>query len=233
MGPTLAFNAQYDGGTDVYVMPADGGTPRRLTWDPRGARVVGWSPDGANVLFLSRRANPENVSRMWQVPVRGGLPALLPLPRAALAAMAPDGKRVAYVPVSAERQNWKQYRGGQADEIWITDISRRRFRRLTSDPGIDTTPAWAGNALFFVSERAGIGQSLPDESRRRIHDAGDEIHATRKPAILRRTENRSSSSMATGWPSMTSPPAGSRSCRSTWTPTGFMPGPSAWPRPRS
>ncbi len=155
-GTALAFNAQYDGGTDVYVMSADGGTPKRLTWDPRGARVVGWSPDGANVLFLSRRANPENVSRMWQVPVRGGLPALLPLPRAALAAMAPDGKRVAYVPVSAERQNWKQYRGGQADEIWITDISQRRFRRLTSDPGIDTTPAWAGNALFFVSERRGL-----------------------------------------------------------------------------
>jgi len=155
-GTMLAFNAQYDGGTDVYVMSVDGGTPKRLTWDPRGARVVGWTPDGANVLFLSRRANPENVSRLWQVPVRGGLPTLLPLPRAALAAMASDGKRVAYVPVSAERQNWKQYRGGQADEIWITDIAQRKFRRLTQDPGVDTTPAWAGDALFFISERRGL-----------------------------------------------------------------------------
>jgi tricorn protease len=155
-GTKLAFNAQYDGGTDVYVMPADGGVPKRLTWDPRGARVVGWTPDGANVLFLSRRANPENVSRLWQVPVRGGLPVLLPIPRAALAAMAPDGKRVAYVPVSAERQNWKQYRGGQADEVWLADVSQRNFRRLTSDPGVDTTPAWAGDTLFFVSERRGL-----------------------------------------------------------------------------
>ena len=122
-GRTLAFNAQYEGGTDIYVMPCEGGTPKRLTWDPRVGRVVGWTPDGASILFLSRRANPENVQRLWRVPVRGGIPTLLPLPRAALAAMAPDGKRVAFVPVSAEWQNWKQYQGGQADDIWLTDIS--------------------------------------------------------------------------------------------------------------
>src|SRR5438128_10454111 len=31
-GKWLAFTGQYDGNTEVYVMPADGGVPRRLTW---------------------------------------------------------------------------------------------------------------------------------------------------------------------------------------------------------
>lgn len=155
-GRLLAFNAQYDGGTDVYVMPVHDGTPKRLTWDPSGVRVVGWTPDGANVLFLSKRSNPENRSRLWQVPVRGGLPSLIPIPRADLAAMAPDGNRVAYVPISAERMNWKQYQGGQADDIWITDISKRAFKRITTDIGIDTTPTWAGDAIYFISERQGL-----------------------------------------------------------------------------
>src|SRR5215207_2930939 len=31
-GKWLAFTGQYDGNTDVYVRPAEGGTPRRLTW---------------------------------------------------------------------------------------------------------------------------------------------------------------------------------------------------------
>ncbi|MDB6127366.1 MAG: protease, partial [Verrucomicrobia bacterium] len=30
-GAQLAFTAQYDGNTEVYVMPSDGGTPKRLT----------------------------------------------------------------------------------------------------------------------------------------------------------------------------------------------------------
>lgn len=155
-GKMLAFDAQYDGGTDAYVMPVDGGVPKRLTWDPRGVRVAGWTPDSANVLFLSRRANPESQRRLWKVPATGGLPALLPIPRAALAAMAPDGKTVAYVPVSAEWQHWKHYKGGQADDIWITDISAKTFRRVTTDIGNDTTPAWAGGSIYFISERNGL-----------------------------------------------------------------------------
>ncbi|RMG40032.1 MAG: hypothetical protein D6732_03470, partial [Methanobacteriota archaeon] len=31
-GKWLAFTAQYDGNTEVYVMPAEGGAPRRLTF---------------------------------------------------------------------------------------------------------------------------------------------------------------------------------------------------------
>src|SRR5438093_9245327 len=45
-GKSLAFTAQYDGGTEVYVMPVEGGAPRRLTYDAAGVRVLGWTPDG-------------------------------------------------------------------------------------------------------------------------------------------------------------------------------------------
>lgn len=152
-GRMLGFNAQYDGATDFYVMPVNDGTPKRLTWDPTGTRVIGWTPDGTHVLFLSRRANPENRSRLWKVPARGGLPSLIPIPRADLADMAPDGNRLAYVPISGERLRWKQYKGGQADDIWITDISKRTFKRITKYIGIDTTPAWAGDSIYFITIR--------------------------------------------------------------------------------
>src|SRR5437763_10461068 len=32
-GTQIAFTANYDGGTDVYVMPTNGGSPKRLTYD--------------------------------------------------------------------------------------------------------------------------------------------------------------------------------------------------------
>jgi tricorn protease len=154
-GSRIAFTAQYDGGTDVYVMDAGGGMPRRLTWDPRGAVVQGWSPDGANVLFRSMRHHAFSRNRLWSVPAAGGSARLLPIPYAEFASMNADGRRIAYVPVSAEWHHWKRYRGGSADDVWLADTLAHTFRRLTTDPGVDTEPVWVGDAIYFVSERDG------------------------------------------------------------------------------
>ena len=41
-GKNLAFTAQYDGNTEVYVMPADGGTPRRLPRSTAMTSRIAW-----------------------------------------------------------------------------------------------------------------------------------------------------------------------------------------------
>ena len=55
-GKSLAFSADYAGNTDVYVVPVDGGEPKRLTWHPAADTVQGWTADGASVMFASGRA---------------------------------------------------------------------------------------------------------------------------------------------------------------------------------
>ena len=54
-GRHIAFSGQYDGNTDVYVVPAGGGVPKRLTWHPSPDLVQGFTPDGKSVLFVSPR----------------------------------------------------------------------------------------------------------------------------------------------------------------------------------
>ena len=54
-GSLLAFSAQYEGNTDVYLVPVAGGRPRRLTWHPAADIVRGFTPDGKAVLFSSSR----------------------------------------------------------------------------------------------------------------------------------------------------------------------------------
>ena len=64
-GQSIAFTGQYDGRRQVYVMPVSGGTPRQLTFyndvfsiPLRGGidnQVLGWTPDGGNVLFNAHR----------------------------------------------------------------------------------------------------------------------------------------------------------------------------------
>ena len=52
-GKFIAFSAQYDGNVDVFIVPADGGIPKRLTWHPMGDVCCGFTRDGKNVLFTS------------------------------------------------------------------------------------------------------------------------------------------------------------------------------------
>jgi len=167
-GKLIAFSGEYDGNTDVYVMPTEGGEPKRLTWDPSGATVEGWTPDGKSVLFRSRRQSGEGYRRLFSVPAAGGMPSLLPIPRVEHASMQADGKRIAYVPISAEWQHWFHYQGGQADDIWLTDTTTHTFRKLTDYPGIDTTPVWVGPSIYFISERDGLGNlyRLDPDSRK-------------------------------------------------------------------
>ena len=40
-GTQVAFTGEYDGNIDVFVVPAVGGVPKRLTWHPAPDRVVG------------------------------------------------------------------------------------------------------------------------------------------------------------------------------------------------
>ncbi len=153
-GKWIAFSAQYNGGLDVYKMPVEGGPPQRLTYDPNGADVEGWSPDGASILFRSRRGDPHGVRHLFLVPASGGVPSKLPVPRGEFGSLAPNGL-LAYVPVSFEWANWFHYKGGGADKVWLADLKAHKFRKLTNDPGVDTTPVWCGGRIFFVSERSG------------------------------------------------------------------------------
>ncbi len=164
-GRWLAFTAQYDGNTEVYVMPSDGGQPRRLTHtatlerddvaDRMGPNniVMTWK-DASTVVYRSRGEewNPFK-GRLHAVGIAGGPPEQLPLPRGGWCSYSPDGKQLAYNRVFREFRTWKRYRGGQADEIWIHEFASRKTTRLTDDPAQDVYPMWKGDRIYFVSER--------------------------------------------------------------------------------
>lgn len=151
-GQWIAFSAYYDGGKDVFVMPTDGGAPKRLTYDPTGVDVLGWTPDGKGVLFRSTRY--AKVQKLWVAPLDGGQAKPVPVPQGYFGSYSTSGQ-LAYVPVSFEWANWFRYKAGGADDIWTYQPADKSFRRLTTDPGVDTTPVWCGDTIYFVSERDG------------------------------------------------------------------------------
>ena len=156
-GSLIAFTGQYDGNEDVYVMPAEGGLPSRLTHHPAPDEVVGWAPDGEHVLFRSHRKSYAYFDRLFEVSLRGGLPLELPLPMARFGSFSPDGKRLAYVPVDNDDQGlaWKRYRGGKASAIWLVDWSDLSIEKLPHELANDSHPMWIGDKIYYLSDRDG------------------------------------------------------------------------------
>ena len=154
-GSLVAFTGEYDGNVDVYVVEASGGVPRRLTWNPAEDHVTGWTPDGESVLFHSGRGSFHYFDKLYTVPLTGGLPQELPLPRGVRASFSPDGKRLAYVPVNQWQRAWKRYRGGQTTPVWIADLADSSVEAVPRDNSNDNFPVWLGDRVYFLSDRSG------------------------------------------------------------------------------
>ncbi len=154
-GAQIAFSGIYDGNPDVYVVPASGGEARRLTHHPGGDEALGWTPDGTRVLFRSWRSTSRDLSRLFTVPLTGGLPEQLPLPSGHEASLSPDGSHVAYIPMEQWEPGWKKYRGGQTTPIWLADLSDSHVTKLPRTDSNDRYPMWVGDTVYFVSDRNG------------------------------------------------------------------------------
>ena len=131
----------------MYVVPAEGGEPKRLTWHPGADIVQGWTPDGKAIVFTSSRATwaPSGAPRFWTVPVEGGVEEPMALPRAYQGKISPDGARIAYRMNSSWDEERRNYRGGQNRPIWIVDL---KTYDLVSPPWPDSKdmdPVWVGS----------------------------------------------------------------------------------------
>lgn len=165
-GASIAFTGEYDGNREVFAVPAGGGVPKRLTYTPSLGRddisdrmgpnnlVMGWTPDGAKVVFRSRMAEWNDFNgQLYLVPKDGGRPEQLPLPRGGFCSFSPDGAKLAYNRIFREFRTWKRYRGGMADDVWIYDFATKKIENITDNPALDLIPMWSGNRIYFVSDR--------------------------------------------------------------------------------
>ncbi len=166
-GKWIAFSADYAGNLDVYVVAAEGGEPKRLTWHPAPDTVQGWTPDGKAVLFASLRgaAAPNATPRFWTVPAAGGMEEAHPLPRGFQGKIAPSGTNIAYRMNGSWDEERRNYRGGQNRPVWIVDL---KSYDLTTPPWTDSKdvdPVWVGSTVYFISDRDGVANVWAYETK--------------------------------------------------------------------
>ncbi|MGH8225084.1 MAG: S41 family peptidase, partial [Gammaproteobacteria bacterium] len=154
-GSMVAFTGTYDHNTDVYVVPAAGGQPVRLTYHPYPDVAVGWTPDGKSILFRSHRYSHADPNQLYTVAVTGGFPQELPLSKAEDGSYSPDGSHLAYVPGFQWESFWKGYKGGQHTQIWIARLSDSSTVRIPDENANENDPMWVGDSVYFLSDRDG------------------------------------------------------------------------------
>jgi hypothetical protein len=124
-GTKLAFDSTRSGGTDIFVMNADGSAVRQLTFDHGFTWGAAWSPDGSRIAFNSWRSGRQSIYVMGAdgsnpIQVTSG-PGEDMEP-----SWSPDGTRIVF------RRVLDAPDGG---EIWSVKADGTNLTSLSDDPG--------------------------------------------------------------------------------------------------
>src|SRR6185295_7723309 len=102
-GKNIAFTGQYDGNTEVYLIPSEGGIPKRLTYTATLGRdaisdrmgpnniVMTWK-DNDHIIYRSRKQSFNDFKgQLFVANVNGGLSEELPFSVGGFCSYSPDG----------------------------------------------------------------------------------------------------------------------------------------------
>ncbi len=147
-GLQVAFEGYAPGVTsvsDIYVVPAAGGAPVKLTSSQGYSAGPAWSPDGTNLYFVSNRVSGYNA---WRVATTGGAEAMIPRTAGILGRplATPDGTGIAYtLPAS----------GAAFTQVVIQTLSTGAIRSVTSQADGEPTFDRTGARMVVTSFRGG------------------------------------------------------------------------------
>jgi len=137
--PTAGEAKDREDGTQIHVLPLDGGEARRVTDLPRGVDAFWWSPDGTRLLIrtASRGATREEDRRKRG---RSGKPK---------PGEAPESDyhfvdRLGYL------YNGMGYVYHLTGQLWVVDIETGEARRLTDEPAGIGEAAWSPDGTEIV-----------------------------------------------------------------------------------
>lgn len=152
-GTRLAFASYRSGGSDIYVVNADGSGLRNLS--PNDFPAISyelspaWSPDGTRIVLSSDRGGFRTI---WSMRADGTDLVQLtndPSARDDEPSWSPDGQRIVFRRMSAQG-------GVMTSDLAIMNADGSNLVRLVQD-GHDMSPSWSpdGKRIAFISNRGG------------------------------------------------------------------------------
>jgi len=156
-GKQIAFTGNYDGNTDVYTIPVQGGEPKRITFHPSADIVRGWLNNNEVYFQTTREFDYSLGTRLYKKGLGAELATPLMMPEAYQGSPSADGRYWAYIknsdPTERDRVAFKRYRGGGMPSIWIFDTKTKNIEVIPGERSNDVKPVWLGSKVYFLSDR--------------------------------------------------------------------------------
>jgi Tol biopolymer transport system component len=163
-GKYIAFASDRNSNLDVYIVKAEGGESKRLTFHSTDDTPTDFTLDGKNVLFTSARMPPVKSSafptsrmpQLYSVNIDGGTPFLTVGTPTLEAKISPNGKSLVYMDNKGYENLFRKHDSSSfARDIWRYDFSSKKHRQLTTFTGGDSSPAWTSDAknIYYLSEQ--------------------------------------------------------------------------------
>jgi TolB protein len=151
----IAFVSNRSGNKEIWAMDYDGENQHQLTQLHTISLTPRWSPDASRIAFTCYAQPGGGAALSAQICVQSMLTNhLISFPRFrgtnASPAWSPDGSQLMFM---------SSMNG--SPELYVTDPSGQRPKRITFSSGASTSPTWnpkTGQQVAFVSDRGGIPQ---------------------------------------------------------------------------
>lgn len=155
-GRMVAFAALYEGKTELYTMPLEGGLPVRQTFDNTEPRAIRWTSQG-QVLYATDRHStlPDRQLMLMNPQTHERKP--VPLAQASDGCYDVPGGTLYFVRLPKQSSATKRYRGGWIENLWkFKEGTPEAIQIEPQDKSTSRSPMWWQGRLYFASDRDGI-----------------------------------------------------------------------------
>lgn len=172
-GKFIAFNAEYEGSSEVYLITTEGGIPKRITWEGSkggGPKIYGWTKDGKLIVSTSYYSTlPTRQLALID-------PATLQYNRIPLAqadeGVFDENGNLYFTRLAFQGSHTRRYKGGTAQNLWKFDGKNEAIPLTADYTGTSKNPMFYQGRLYFITDRDGtmnLWSMLPDGSELKQH----------------------------------------------------------------
>ena len=156
-GKFIAFNAEYEGPTEVYIIPTEGGIPKRITWEGLNGgsapKVYGWTKTGKLIVSTGYYSGlPQK--QLALIDTASTQYDLIPLAQADEGVFDEQGN-LYFTRLSFNGSHTKRYKGGTAQNLWKFDGTNEAVPLTADYAGASKSPMFWNGRLYFLTDRDG------------------------------------------------------------------------------
>lgn len=159
-GKSIAFASDRDGSTDIFLIPAEGGTAKRLTTSSNNETPVAFLNDSTILYTTSSMGDAKTLigpftQQVYAVSVKGGRPRLFKDVPVSSLNVGKDGRILYQDRKGYEDVLRKHERSSSTADVWLLDGNK--YTKITDFNGHDQSPVWIdADNMAYISEKDGI-----------------------------------------------------------------------------